>query len=53
MSDTVEFCGHCRRQQQEEQGYKCVDCGRPTVTWNTSKESSEDALNKWRRLHGE
>lgn len=47
-NNEVEFCGHCKRQQREEEGYKCKICGRPTVTWNTSTESAEKAMEKWK-----
>ncbi len=51
-SHEVEFCGHCKRQQTEAEGYTCKVCGRKTVTWNTRTESAEDALRKWKSLYG-
>lgn len=51
-NDEVYFCGHCRRQQQESQGIKCVQCGKRTVTWSRN-ETEKQAMEKWKRINGQ
>jgi len=47
MSNEVEFCGKCKRQQSQDDGYTCKICGKPTVTWNMDTESASAAQKKW------
>lgn len=49
--DEVEYCGRCDRQQSAGAD-KCKVCGRPTVTWDTSRESATDIRRKWKTLYG-
>lgn len=52
MSSEVYYCGKCRRQQQPSQGEKCRDCGRTTVSWNTSREKEDAAMKRWKNVNG-
>jgi len=48
----VYYCGKCRRQQRPEEGIRCKICGKTTVSWNTSRERSQEVHQKWQRING-
>lgn len=48
----VYYCGKCKQQQQSSAGIKCKVCGKPTVSWDTSRESAADAQRKWEHING-
>ena len=50
--DEVYFCGSCERQQETSRGEKCTQCGKQTVTWDTSRQKIEDVRKNWRRVNG-
>lgn len=52
FSDEVYYCGSCRRQQQSSQGEKCIQCGKQTVSWDTTRETEADAQKKWNIVNG-
>jgi hypothetical protein len=37
----IYYCGKCK--QQPSAGIKCKVCGKPTVSWDTSRESAAAA----------
>ncbi len=51
-SDEVYFCGKCNRTQQPSEGERCKVCGKQTVSWYDSRETSADAMRKWKNVNG-
>lgn len=51
-ADEVNYCGNCRRQQSASVE-KCIQCGKQTVTWDTSRESEDAVMRKWKTVNGE
>lgn len=50
--DEVEFCGQCNQQVKADSYGKCPTCQKQTVTWDTSRESAQDAKKKWNTVNG-
>jgi hypothetical protein len=48
----VYYCAKCHRQQDPSRGERCKICGKVTVSWDTSRESEEDARRKWKTING-
>lgn len=51
--DEVYFCAQCKRQYAPEwKNEKCPICGKRTVSWYLSRESHEQAIEKWEYING-
>ena len=48
----VYYCGYDDQQQMPSQGERCVCCNRPTVTWQTDKQTSQNAKRRWMTRNG-